>query len=195
MRSSDEVVNELLRVFQEAHPTLDLYDPNLADTPARVAKTWVHELLSGYGKNPEEIITKFPNSENYDELVAQTNIPMYSVCSHHLLPFFGYAHVAYIPQDEVVGLSKLARIVEIYARRLQLQEALTEQVATCIEDLLEPLGVMVVIEARHLCMEMRGVQRLGTTTTTSAIKGVFGDPTRGARQEFLSLLQMSRRPL
>jgi GTP cyclohydrolase IA len=149
---------------------LDRDDPNLAGTPERVAELY-QELLAGSGTLPE--LTSFPNSEGLREPVAMRDIPVYSLCAHHWVPFFGHAVVAYVPGERIVGLSKLARVVEHFARRPQVQERLTEQIAGCLESGLQPLGVMVVIEARHLCMEMRGVRLPGTITTTRAVRGAF----------------------
>ena len=164
---------------------LDLSDPNLADTPARMARAY-EELFSGLHR-PEPELRSFPNAEGYSQVVAVTGIPFHSLCAHHFLPFFGTAHVAYVPGDRVVGLSKLARAVEHFARRPQIQERLTEQVIDLVEGRLAPRGSMVVIEGRHFCMEMRGVAKPGTVTTTSAIRGAFEDER--TRQEFLGLVR------
>jgi GTP cyclohydrolase I len=148
------------------------------------------EMFSGLQEESEPRITTFPNDEGYNEMVMVKDIPFYSMCSHHFVPFYGHAHVAYIPNDRIVGLSKLPRIIEFYARRPQLQERLTEQTINFIDSKLQPQGCMVVVEARHMCMEMRGVQKPGAMTTTSAIRGVFND--RKAREEFLDLLKLKR---
>ena len=134
-------------------------------------------------------MTTFPNDEKYSAMVMEKQIPFYSMCAHHLVPFYGHAHMAYIPNDRILGLSKFARILEFYAKRPQLQERLTEQVVGFLEDELRPQGAMVVIEARHLCVEMRGVKKPGALTVTSAIRGIFHQ--RSQREEFLDLL---RRP-
>jgi len=149
----------------------------LKDTPKRVAKMY-EEILSGYWNSPEKHMVLF--SEKYDEMIIVKDIPFYSLCEHHMLPFFGKAHVAYIPGEEkVTGLSKIARIVDVYAKRLQLQERLTEQIATAIMEKLKAKGVMVIIEAKHLCMIMRGVKKPGSYTVTSAVKGIMREePTR-----------------
>lgn len=165
---------------------LDLDDPNLVGTPERVARSYL-ELFAGVHADREPVFQTFPNTEHYSQIVSVRDIPFYSLCAHHLLPFFGRAHVAYIPAERIVGLSKLARLVEFYARRPQLQERLTEQVIGCLASELKPQGAMVVVQAQHLCMEMRGVQKPGALTTTSAIRGVFRD--RAVREEFLQLLQ------
>jgi GTP cyclohydrolase IA len=164
---------------------LDLADPNLVETPERVAKMYL-ELFAGLSEGAEPRVTFFPNDERYTSMVMEKDIPFYSLCSHHFVPFYGHAHVAYIPNASIVGLSKMARIVEFYARRPQLQERLTEQIASFMAEKLDPQGVMVVIEARHLCVEMRGVKKPGALTVTSAIRGIFN--TKPVREEFLDLL-------
>jgi len=153
----------------------------LRDTPRRVVKAYA-ELLTPQAFSP----TTFPNDEGYDELVVARGIPFNSLCEHHMLPFHGVAHVGYLPGDRIVGLSKLGRIVELFARRLQVQERLTADVAAWIDDHLEPKGVGIVIEAEHLCMSLRGVQKPGTVTVTSALRGLVRDDSR-TRQEFLAL--------
>lgn len=160
----------------------------LQETPGRVAAAWVDHWAAGYRVDPRQLLKTFEDgAEDYDEIVLEKNIPVYSHCEHHLAPFFGVAHVAYIPSNRIVGLSKLARVVDAYARRLQVQERLTRQVAMCIEEALEPKGVAVVIECRHMCMESRGVARQGITTVTSKMLGVFLTGST-ARAEFLSLI-------
>jgi len=165
---------------------LDLDDPNYEGTPERVAKMYL-EMFHGLREGAEPKITTFPNEEGYHHMVIEREIPFYSMCAHHFVPFYGHAHIAYIPEAEVVGLSKLPRILEFYAKRPQLQERLTEQVAEFLWTKLHPQGVMVVIEARHLCVEMRGVKKPGALTTTSALRGCFAD--RMVREEFLALLR------
>jgi GTP cyclohydrolase I len=165
---------------------LDLDDPNYEGTPERVAKMYL-EMFHGLREGAEPKITTFPNEEGYHHMVIEREIPFYSMCAHHFVPFYGHAHIAYIPEAEVVGLSKLPRILEFYAKRPQLQERLTEQVAEFLWNKLQPQGVMVVIEARHLCVEMRGVKKTGALTTTSALRGCFAD--RMVREEFLALLR------
>ncbi len=149
----------------------------LKDTPKRVAKMY-EEVLGGYNDSPDNHLVLF--TEKYDEMIIVKDIPIYSMCEHHMLPFFGKAHVAYIPGDnKVTGLSKLARIVDVYAKRLQLQERMTEQIADAIMEKLGAKGVMVVVEAQHLCMIMRGVKKPGSYTVTSSVKGVLRkEPTR-----------------
>ena len=158
----------------------DLTDDSLQDTPRRVAAAFA-ELLTPLPFEP----TTFPNNEGYDELVVARSIPFHSLCEHHLLPFHGVAHVAYLPGERIVGLSKLGRVVESFARRLQVQERMTVQIADWVEEFLAPRGVGVVLEAEHLCMSLRGVQKPGTMTVTSALHGLVRDDAR-TRQEFLS---------
>ena len=165
---------------------LDTNDPNLRETDIRVAKMYA-EMFHGLQEGNEPRITTFPNDEGYTGMVAEMHIPFYSMCSHHLIPFYGHAHMAYVPTDKIVGLSKLPRILEFYAKRPQLQERLTEQVVTFLEEKLQPQGAIVVIEARHLCVEMRGVKKPGALTVTSAIRGIFHE--RPIREEFLDLLK------
>jgi GTP cyclohydrolase I len=167
---------------------LDLSDPNLRETDGRVARMYA-EMFSGLREGAKPEVTTFPNDEKYSAMVMEKQIPFYSMCAHHLVPFYGHAHMAYIPSERILGLSKFARILEFYAKRPQLQERLTEQVVGFLEDELRPQGAMVVIEARHLCVEMRGVKKPGALTVTSAIRGIFHQ--RSQREEFLDLL---RRP-
>ena len=167
---------------------LDPSDPNLKDTHERVAKMYL-EMFHGLSEGAEPKVTVFPNDERYTAMVMEKDIPFYSLCSHHFVPFYGHVHLAYIPNESIVGLSKMARIVDFYARRPQLQERLTEQIAGFMAEKLDPQGVMVVVEARHLCVEMRGVKKPGALTVTSAIRGIFHQ--RSQREEFLDLL---RRP-
>ena len=162
------------------------------ETPKRVAKMW-EELLSGYSKNPEEILSKqfdveASAEEGTNGVVIVKDIPFFSQCEHHLVPFFGKVSIAYLPKDKVVGLSKFARLVECYARRLQVQERMTKQIIDDITEYLEPQGAMVVIEAEHLCMAMRGIQKPGAKTVTSRVTGVFADSAK-ARQEVLELVK------
>jgi GTP cyclohydrolase I len=164
----------------------DLTDEALAETPRRMAAAYA-ELLTPLAFNA----TTFPNEEGYDELVVARSIPFHSLCMHHLLPFTGVAHVAYLPGERIIGLSKLARVVELFARDLQVQERLTVQIANWLEDELAPRGVGVVMEAEHLCMTIRGVLKPGTKTVTSALRGLVRDDAR-SRQEFLALTQDRR---
>ena len=158
----------------------------LVKTPERVAKAWQF-LTQGYGQNGETIVRSAVFTEPYSQMVLVKDIELFSLCEHHMLPFIGKAHVAYIPNGRITGLSKIARVVETYARRLQVQERLTEQIRDCIQESLHPLGVAVVIEAMHTCMSMRGVEKSNAVTTTSAFSGIFlkSDKTRN---EFLQLI-------
>ena len=158
----------------------------LLDTPARVRKS-MEELTEGYRLDPRKVVGEALFAVEYDEMVLVRDIEIYSLCEHHLLPFFGKAHVGYLPRGRVVGLSKLPRLIDVFARRLQVQERLTRQVAECIQELLEPVGVGVVIEASHLCMMMRGVEKQQSTTRTSTLLGRLRDDDR-ARAEFLALI-------
>lgn len=163
-------------------------DPNregLLKTPERVAKA-MQFLTKGYNENPEAILKSAMFREDYKQMVIVKDIEVYSMCEHHMLPFFGKAHVAYIPNNYITGLSKIARVVEAFSRRLQVQERLTTQIKECIQNTLNPLGVMVVIEAHHMCMQMRGVQKQHSVTTTSDFTGVF--TSAKTREEFTNLL-------
>ena len=178
-----EIANHFRRIIDLLG--LDATEPNLAGTPERVAQMYL-EMFHGLSEGAEPEVTFFPNDERYQAMVMEKDIPFYSLCSHHFIPFYGHAHIAYIPNDKIAGLSKLPRILEFYAHRPQLQERLTEQVAGFLNEKLSPQGVMVVIEARHLCVEMRGVKKPGAKTVTSAIRGIFYN--RPVREEFLDLL-------
>jgi GTP cyclohydrolase I len=161
--------------------------PGLQDTPGRVARAY-KEIFAGLGQDPYEILsTTF--DEDHDELVLVKDIPMYSTCEHHLVPFHGAAHIGYIPGEDgrVTGLSKLARLVDVYARRPQVQERMTGQIADALAEVLKPRGVLVVIEAEHLCMAMRGIRKPGATTVTSAVRGIFRD-NAATRSEAMSLV-------
>ena len=174
-------VKEILRLIGE-----DPEREGLVKTPERVAKA-LQFMTQGYGQNGTEIIRKAIFDEEYKQMVIVRDIELYSMCEHHMCPFIGKAHVAYIPNGKITGLSKIARVVETYARRLQVQERLTVQIRNCIEDSLHPLGVAVVIEAQHTCMSMRGVQKSNAITTTSAFSGIFLSSAR-TRNEFLELI-------
>ena len=163
----------------------DVTRDGLLKTPERAAKA-MQFLTQGYDQDPVEILKSAMFKESYNEMVIVKDIELYSLCEHHILPFFGKAHVAYIPNGQIVGLSKLPRIIDVFARRLQVQERLTEQVLDCINDTLKPLGVAVVIEASHMCMMMRGVQKQNSITTTSGFRGQFEKIE--TRNEFLKLI-------
>jgi GTP cyclohydrolase I len=158
----------------------------LKGTPVRVAKA-LNFMTMGYGQNPCEIINSAKFKEDYKQMVIVKDIELYSMCEHHMLPFFGKAHVAYIPDCYITGLSKIARVVEAFARRLQVQERLTMQIRDCLQGCLNPLGVAVVIEAQHMCMQIRGIQKQHSVTTTSAFTGIFLD-NLNTREEFVHLI-------
>jgi GTP cyclohydrolase IA len=178
-----QAVSALLRALGR-----DPAEPHLADTPRRVADAYA-ELLTP----PSFDLTTFPNDEGYNELVLATSIPVQSLCEHHLLPFTGIAHIGYLPGERILGLSKLARVLDLFARDLQVQERLTQQVADWLQDNLNPRGVGVVIEAEHLCMSLRGVRARGARTTTSALHGLLREDAR-SRHEFFALTGMRGRP-
>ena len=163
----------------------DINREGLEKTPERVAKA-MQFLTHGYGLDPLEILKSALFTEDHTQMIVVKDIEVYSMCEHHMLPFFGKAHVAYIPNGKIVGLSKIPRIVDAFARRMQVQERLTDQIKDCIQEALEPLGVAVVIEAQHMCMQMRGIQKQNSVTTTSSFTGAFEkDKTR---KEFISLV-------
>src|SRR4051812_21002818 len=177
-----------LRIIEECGVGVDLRE-GLQRTPMRVTRMWLEELTSGYKVDVPSLFRTFDDHEGYDGMVALTRIPVRSQCEHHLVPFVGYAHIAYFPGDRVIGLSKLPRVVDAYARRLQLQERLTQQIHDALDLNLEPRGVIVVIEAEHMCMTLRGIQAPGTKTMTSAVSGLFRDPVERAKDEFFALIQ------
>src|SRR5208283_320346 len=179
--SFEELARELLVRIGE-QPDRD----GLRCTPERYVKA-LHDLTKGYRDDPEQIVRGALYDVDYDEMVIVKDIEMFSLCEHHVLPFFGKVHIAYIPKGRVIGLSKVARLVEVFARRLQVQERLTVQIAETIQKVLQPLGVGVVIEARHLCMMMRGVEKQHSATVTSSMLGAFR--AQQTRQEFLSLIR------
>ena len=165
-------------------------DPNregLLKTPERVSKS-LDFLTNGYELDPEKILKKAMFKEQYSQMVLVKDIEMYSLCEHHMLPFFGKAHVAYIPNGHIVGLSKIPRIVDVFSRRLQVQERLTDQIKDCLQETLNPKGVAVVIEAQHLCMQMRGVEKQHSSTTSSAFSGLFLQDEK-TRAEFMNLIK------
>jgi GTP cyclohydrolase I len=176
---------ELLKAIGE-----DVNRDGLKKTPLRVAKSF-EELCSGYFKDPKEVLNEALFDSTNDEMVVVRNIEFYSLCEHHILPFFGRVDVAYIPDKKVVGLSKIPRMVEVFARRLQIQEQLTEQIADAIMDVVKPKGVGVVISARHMCMEMRGVKTKHSYTTTSSLRGVFKKDK--IKKEFFNIINSPKR--
>ncbi|MGB7860417.1 MAG: GTP cyclohydrolase I FolE [Acidimicrobiia bacterium] len=181
----EKAVREIIEAIGE--------DPDregLLETPGRVARFYA-EVFEGVHRDPGDEIDAFFGEEHYQELVMVREIPFYSMCEHHFVPFHGQAHVAYMPRGRVTGLSKLARLVEGYARRPQMQERLTAQVANCLDDRLNPLGVLVVVEAEHLCMSMRGVKKAGAVTVTSAVRGIL-ESNPASRSEAMSLLLGTR---
>lgn len=176
-----ENYQSILRLIGE-----DTEREGLLKTPKRIAK-WMQFATMGYNMNAEEILNSAKFQDSISEMVIVKNIELYSLCEHHMLPFFGKAHIAYIPNGWVTGLSKIARTVEVYSRRLQIQERLTHEILTAIKNALNPLGVAVVIEAEHLCMMMRGIQKQNCVTTTSAFTGEF--EKQSTRNEFINLIQ------
>ncbi|MFV0470849.1 MAG: GTP cyclohydrolase I FolE [Paludibacteraceae bacterium] len=176
-----EKYREILNALGE-----DAQREGLIKTPERVAKA-MQFFMQGYEQDPEKIIRSAMFTEDYKQMVIVKDIDFYSMCEHHMLPFFGKAHVAYIPNKEITGLSKIARVVDVFAHRLQVQERLTTQIKECIQNTLAPMGVIVVIEAQHLCMQMRGVQKQHSVTTTSDFTGVFQQAK--TREEFMELIR------
>ena len=184
---NEESISDLSEVYAKS---LKLLGENpdregLLKTPERVAKAMQY-LTHGYDLDPAEILKGAMFAEDYSQMVIVKDIEVYSMCEHHLLPFFGKAHIAYIPNGHIVGLSKIPRVVDAFARRLQVQERLTNEIRDCIQETLNPLGVAVVIEAQHMCMQMRGIQKQNSVTTTSAFKGEFMKDT--TRKEFIDLI-------
>ena len=183
--------NDLIASMSENYKTIienlgeDINREGLQKTPERVAKAMQY-LTHGYDLNPLEILKSALFTEDHQQMIVVKDIEIYSMCEHHMLPFFGKAHVAYIPNGKIVGLSKIPRIVDAFARRMQVQERLTDEIKNCIQEALSPLGVAVVIEAQHMCMQMRGIQKQNSFTTTSSFTGAFEkDKTR---KEFISLI-------
>jgi GTP cyclohydrolase I len=181
----DELPGVVARLLEELGE--DTAREGLVDTPRRVAESLRH-LTEGYDLDPAEIVGDALFNEDYDDMVVVRDVNFFSLCEHHMLPFFGRVHVAYLPKGKIVGLSKVPRIVDAFAHRLQIQERLTRQIAEALNDVLEPNGVAVVIEARHLCMEMRGVEKQDSDTLTSCMLGTFRDDHR-TRAEFLELIR------
>ena len=183
------ITKKLTKTYREILKSVgeDFEREGLKKTPERCAKA-IQFLTQGYNINPDEIVKSALFEEEYNQMVLIKNIELYSLCEHHLVPFFGKAHIAYIPNQRIVGLSKIPRIVDVFSRRLQVQERLTEEISECLEKNLQPDGVAVVIEASHLCMQMRGVQKQNSITTTSAFTGVFLKEEK-TRLEFMNLIQ------
>ena len=189
--SSEEIEKRKLIIADHMKDVISLLGEDvtregLIKTPDRVAKAMQY-LTKGYYQNPEEILRSALFKENYRQMVIVKDIDLFSMCEHHMLPFFGKAHVAYIPDGYITGLSKIARVVDDFARRLQVQERLTTQIKECIQKTLNPMGVMVVIEAQHMCMQMRGVEKQNSITTTSDFTGVFKE--QKTREEFIALIK------
>jgi len=181
----EELVKELLLQIGE-----DPSREGLVRTPERVANAWGY-FSKGYTQDLDSIINNAVFAEGYDEMVTIKDIDFFSLCEHHLLPFFGKAHVAYIPDGKIIGLSKVPRIVEMFSRRLQVQERMTQQIADSLKDALSPKGVAVVLEGEHMCMQMRGVEKQNSYATTSSMKGIFLKDSR-TREEFLNIISMKK---
>ena len=184
MNKQEEFENAVTKVLELLGE--DPKREGLLKTPKRVAKAWEF-LTEGYAQDPKEILNQALFSSSNDEMVVVRDIEFYSTCEHHMLPIIGRVHVAYIPDGKVVGLSKIPRIVNVFARRLQIQEQMTEQIADAISDTINPKGVAVVVHARHMCMEMRGVQKINSTTVSSALRGLFKSDQR-TRSEFYNII-------
>ncbi len=182
----ENAVRDILEAIGE-----DVNREGLEKTPSRVRKAYEF-MCSGYKQDPKEIIQKALFTSTNDEMVVLKDIEFYSQCEHHMLPIIGKAHIAYIPNGKVVGLSKIPRVVDIFARRLQIQEQMTEQIADALNEHLQPKGVAVVLDARHMCMEMRGVEKISSTTVTSALRGIFKKEKK-TKDEFLSIISSSFR--
>jgi len=188
---SDEYNNEKIKRIANMYSNIitdlgeDVNREGLLKTPERVAKAMQY-LTHGYDLDPAEILKSAMFTEDHNQMVIVKDIEMYSMCEHHMLPFMGKAHIAYIPNGKIVGLSKIPRVVDAFSRRLQVQERLTDQIKACIQDTMNPLGVAVVIEAKHMCMQMRGIQKQNSVTTTSAFTGAFEKDS--TRREFINLL-------
>lgn len=181
----EEITKELLGLIGE-----DSTRQGLIKTPKRVAESWKF-LSQGYHQNLDEIINEAIFDESAKDMIIVKDIEFYSLCEHHLIPFYGKAHVGYIPDGKIIGLSKIPRVIDFYARRLQVQERLTNQIATCIQDLLNPKGVAVIMEGRHFCMLMRGVQKQNSIASTSSMLGAFKDQST-TRNEFLKLVEVNK---
>ncbi|MDR0686349.1 MAG: GTP cyclohydrolase I FolE [Dysgonamonadaceae bacterium] len=184
LKRKEEIAHHYLKILDLLGE--DAAREGLIKTPERVAESMLF-LTGGYGQDPGTILSSAVFIEDYKQMVIVKDIDFFSMCEHHLLPFFGKAHIAYIPNKMVVGLSKIPRVVDVFARRLQIQERMTTQIKNCIQETLNPLGVMIVIEAQHLCMQMRGVEKQNSITTTSDFTGVFNQAK--TREEFISLIK------
>jgi GTP cyclohydrolase I len=184
--TTQEIANHIEAILKLLNE--DVRREGLIKTPSRVGAAMQY-LTQGYLQNAEQILQSALFAEDYQQMVVVKDIPFYSLCEHHMLPFFGKAHVAYIPNGKITGLSKIARVVDVFARRLQVQERMTREIKDCIDKTLKPLGVMVVIEAEHLCMQMRGVEKPHSITTTSDFTGAFNRPE--TREEFMNLIRRS----
>jgi GTP cyclohydrolase I len=180
-KENNKIIKQMIRQIGD-NPSRE----GLLNTPSRIINSW-NELYCGYDKDPEDLLTTF-DSDGYDQIVLLKNAEIFSMCEHHLLPFYGTVNVAYIPNGKVIGISKLARLVDIYARRLQIQERVSEQVTNALMHFLEPQGAACIIEAVHMCMRMRGCSKQHSTMVTSSVKGVFFDKPE-ARQELMSLIK------
>jgi len=189
MDKNIEFENSIKKMLE--HVGEDSNREGLIDTPSRVRKSFEF-MCSGYNQDPKEILQKALFTSSNDEMVVVKDIEFYSQCEHHMLPIIGKVHVAYIPNGKVVGLSKIPRVIDVFARRLQIQEQLTEQICDALNEHLEPKGVAVIIDARHMCMEMRGVQKICSTTVTSALRGLFKS-NKKTKDEFLSIVSSSLR--
>jgi GTP cyclohydrolase I len=189
MSNDIEFENSIRKMLE--HVGEDTSREGLVDTPSRVRKAFEF-MCSGYNQDPKEILQKALFTSSNDEMVVVKDIEFYSQCEHHMLPIIGKVHVAYIPNGKVVGLSKIPRVIDVFARRLQIQEQLTEQICDALNEHLQPKGVAVMIDARHMCMEMRGVQKICSTTVTSALRGLFKS-NKKTKDEFLSIVSSSLR--
>ncbi len=187
MSNDVEFENSIRKMLE--HVGEDTNREGLLDTPSRVRKAFEF-MCSGYNQDPKEILQKALFTSSNDEMVVIKDIEFYSQCEHHMLPIIGKVHVAYIPNGKVVGLSKIPRVIDVFARRLQIQEQLTEQICDALNEHLQPKGVAVMIDARHMCMEMRGVQKIRSTTVTSALRGLF-KTNKKTKDEFLSIVSSS----
>jgi len=187
MSSEIEFENAIKTILK--HVGEDINREGLLDTPSRVRKAFEF-MCSGYNQDPKEILQKALFTSTNDEMVVVKDIEFYSQCEHHMLPIIGKAHIAYIPNGKVVGLSKIPRVVDVFARRLQIQEQMTEQICDALNEHLKPKGVAVIVDARHMCMEMRGVQKICSTTITSSLRGLFKSDKK-TKDEFLSIVSAS----